>query len=153
MTDKKDDLELGANKKTKEDVRKERVSIRQQRTIAFQERPGWKRRLVNDEPGRIQMFLKAGWTIVQGEENNLSDRLSHTEHQIGSAVRKVVNKGATATAHHGILMEIPLELWKQDQLEKDKEVNKLDAAIDPSKTSQTGHDYGYINIDSSQPKN
>lgn len=147
MTDKIDD-----KKKTRDQIRAERVSLKQQRTIAFSERPGFKRYLVNDEPGRVNMFLKAGWTVVQGEENNLSDNLSHTEHQMGSIVKKVVNRGTNATAHHGILMEIPLEIWEQDQRDKQKDVDKLDAAIDSTKTSQTGADYGNIKIEGSHYK-
>lgn len=102
----------------------------QRRLLEAKPRPGFKRRFVTESIGRVEAFLAAGWTIVEGDED-ISVRRAQTEGKLGSSVRRVVNRGSTATAQTGILMEIPEELYNADFEAKMRLQDERDKQIDP----------------------
>lgn len=123
-----------------------RTPIHKAKLLSAATRDGFVRRIVNDEPGRIPLFLGAGWTHVLDTDANLSDKTAQTASQQGSPVKYLVNKDARATSQYAYLMEIPQELWDADQEDMQNEINKKEAEIDPSKYKQGSMDYGSMSI-------
>lgn len=126
--------------------RPQRVPMHKQKTLAAKSREGFERRWVNESVDRVEAFIRAGWTPVVGDENT-SDARAQSESQLGSVVRKVVNKDPLANNRTAILMEIPLDIYLADQKDKQKVVDAKEASIDPAKTKQGGADYGSLKIE------
>lgn len=131
-----------SNKHLDTSKRPERVSLTKQRILKGEERPGYIRRWVNDITGRVESFIRAGWSPVVGKEQNISDNLLQTESQLGSVVKKVVNKDPNAACRYAVFMEIPEELYNEDQAEKQLENDRIEESYDPQKQKQSGADYG-----------
>lgn len=108
-----------------------RTPLHKRRMLEAKARPGFRRRWVNEELGAIDAYKDAGWMPVVGDED-ISDRRAQTESTVGSVVRRVVNKGPNASAKTAILMEIPEDLYAEDQAAKQREVDKIEASYDPS---------------------
>lgn len=91
-----------------------RKSLKQTGKLAFDERKGYQRRVVNDHNGRVDDMVADGWEIVRnpvvGSEQQAGDAS-----QLGSVVRKPVGGGI-----EGVLMEIPREWYEEDKAEKEK---------------------------------
>ena len=123
----------------------ERVSLRKQRVFSADRREGYTRRYVNDLPGRIQAFLLAGWALVADTKlEKTHDGLAQVESQLGSSIRRMVNKDPNAPCHYAYLMEIPTELYDEDQLEQQKEIDEKEAAFDPTGLHKKSGMYGTI---------
>ena len=118
-----------------------RKPIHTRSILESSKRKGFVRRFVNEEAGRIQMFIEAGWTPVEGIEDASNSRAQDATQQ-SSIVRRVVNRGTDARSHTAILMEIPEDLYNEDQAEKQKKVNAIEASYDPKVQNQPGADYG-----------
>ena len=123
-----------------------RVPVHKAKLIKAKEIPGYRTYICNDLPGRIQMFIDAGWEHVYGEENNVSDKTAQTVSQVGSPVRYRVNIRPDAPCQWGYLMKIPLELWEEDQHAQQVEREEAMAQIDPAKYKQGDADYGSLSI-------
>lgn len=104
-------------------ARKSRKPINSKNLLRAEQRPGFVRRYVNDVDTRIQMFLEAGYEPVKGQDN-INDYRAQDGSQLGSVVRKPVGGGVTA-----VLMEIPEEFYKEDQISKQAEVDAHEQAI------------------------
>ena len=126
--------------------RPERVPLHRRKVLAAKERPGYVRRFVNEEAGRVQDFLAAGWTPVSGSEDE-SDARVQKGSILGSVVRRVVNKDKDARYNTAVLMEIPEELYNEDQVAKRNAIQQNMDALDPKKRRVAGADYGNIKID------
>lgn len=126
--------------------RPERIPLAKQRIIGFDQRDGYVRRFVNDVPGRIASFIRAGWTIVSENGDKSHDGLAHVETQLGSAVQRVVNKGINAEARVAILMEIPKDLFDEDQAAKQDAIDKKEASFDHEGLLKAAQMYGRVNI-------
>lgn len=129
-------------KETKKRV--ERTPIAAQSVLNSESRPGFHRRYVNDYAGRIDMFLKAGYTFVKNEGNEGTGQVQDPSVLDSSCIRKVVNK----TLQEGMgrlayLMEIPLEWWEEDQQLKDNKVSELENEIDPTQSTKA-YTYGSV---------
>jgi hypothetical protein len=125
--------------------RPERTPLHKQKALNAAHRDGYVRRWVNESVDRVEAFTRAGWTPVVGEENT-SDTRAQTESQLGSVVRKVVNKDPNASCRTAILMEIPKDLYDADQADKQLENDRIEASYDPAKQQQHGADYGDMKI-------
>lgn len=80
-------------------------------------RVGWVRRWVNDVPGNIQKFQNKGWDFVKNPETGQNWML-------------VVEKSRTeAGGRRGYVMQVPLQIYEEDQLVKKESLDALDAAI------------------------
>lgn len=104
-------------------VRKARKPINSKSLLRAEQRPGFVRRYVNDVDARIQMFLDAGYEPVTGQDN-VNDYRAQDGSQLGSVVRKPVGGGITA-----VLMEIPEEFYREDQISKQADVDAYEHAI------------------------
>ena len=103
-----------------------RRPLHAQNKLSFEARPGYYRRIVNDAPGRIQKFLDAGYTVVQ-DDSTVINEASTGQAGLGSAVKRHVGGG-----QYGVLMEIPLEFYKEDQEAKEVLLRRKEADIKPS---------------------
>lgn len=122
--------------------RPERVPLHKQKLFHSEARPGFERRWVNDLPGRIEKFKLAGWTLVVGEVDATHDSLAQVESQLGSNVRRVVNKGTDAPARHAVLMEIPTEWYLQDKAEQLKLIDEQEEVFDRHGVHKSSGMYG-----------
>lgn len=96
-----------------------RVPLAQQKRYPEMPREGFHRCWRNDENGKIEMCLKAGYTHVQADIDP-NTRQTKDSSQIGNSVSIPVGQGRNGptTAY---LMEIPQELYDEDeQTEQDK---------------------------------
>jgi hypothetical protein len=108
-------------------------------------RPGYRRRLVNEVEGKVEQMELAGYTLVRGKDELNHDKTAHTESQQGSVCRRVVNYNPTAAARTAVWMEIPEELYIEDQEAKVKQRCDKLKQLDPRNYKQEGADYGYMN--------
>lgn len=96
------------------------------------QRVGWARRWVNDNPGRLQKFLKKGWDFVKSPET-------------GENWVLVVNKNiSSAGGLRGYVMEIPLQFYAEDQEAKQESLDALDAAIYGGTHNEEPDDKRYV---------
>jgi hypothetical protein len=83
---------------------------------------GWVYRIVNDTPGRLDMFVEHGWQFLDRREGNKSDGLgSKLEYHVGTGTN---NKPLKAYA-----MCIQQEWYDEDQLKKAAETDRVDESI------------------------
>jgi hypothetical protein len=130
-----------------ESAHPQRVPIHKQKALGAKERKGFKRRIVNDEVGRIEMFKLAGWKVVEGSEERDTDARSQNASQLGSEVRYVVNRDPNAKSNTAVLMEIPEEIYHEDYLAQQQEIKDRESALNPANAKQGGADYGTMQID------
>lgn len=121
-----------------------RTPIHAQKATGIKTRPGYTARQIVEKPGRVQMFLDAGYTIIPADRLENDGRIQ-TARGKGSVSREVVNKhrlapGDTPTA---IWMEIPDELYEQDQQEKLRRAQEQENQIDPRRLAQDRPDVYY----------
>lgn len=127
---------------TKKAQRPTRTPLRQQKKLAFAERPGYVRRLVNDIGDRIKRFELAGWTLVENEDaNNLSDTDTQKGSSTRSPVKVRVNEGLDARNHFAYLMEIDETFYNED---KQAALDALKKATDDRIDPKNAADYGEL---------
>lgn len=88
------------------DVKKERPArkpLHKSDLIGVPERPGYKRRLVNENPGRVEQFIEAGWSVVDDPKAG-----------VGTPWRIIVSRNSVGTPATAVVMEIPLEWFEED---------------------------------------
>ena len=92
--------------------------------------PKFQYRVFNDnwsrEPGRVERALNAGYEKVAG----------YPEISVGT--------NEDGTAIKGILMQIPIEFYEEDQKAKQKEVNRIDEEIHRGQLDTKPQDKRYI---------
>ncbi len=110
-----------------------RVPLHTRRALDALAHPGFVRRFVNEDYGRVDAFIEAGWALVTNDKNESSEVRLQDGTAVGSVVRKVVNKGANANAKTAVLMEIPEEFFQEDARAKQAKVDEIEAAYDPAK--------------------
>ena len=103
--------------------RPKRTPIGTRSILKAPERKGFKRRFVNDEPGRIQAFLDAGYVIVD-QETQMGDKNVGQASQVGSVAQKPVGGGMNA-----VLMEIPEDYYREDQAAKETRIKDLEQGM------------------------
>ncbi len=102
---------------------KKRTPISQRNKLKAEQKDGFKRRFVNEDPDRIQMFLDAGWTLVT-DGSKAGDSQVGEARRLGSATGKPVGGGKTA-----VLMEIPEEYYQEDAAAKEKKIKATEAGL------------------------
>lgn len=107
---------------------KKRISLKRRDVLAYPKRPGFVRRVVNNVPGRIQQFEDRGWSVVTGDETG--GPLSAADPtKPGSAVTRVVGTGKDGPIT-GVLMEIPEEIYAEDQWAKQEGIDATEDALE-----------------------
>lgn len=87
----------------------------QTQKLAYPQRANFHRHWFNDDPGRIDQAIGAGYT--------------HVEDKDGTKVKRVVGSNAGGLPILGYLMEIPEEWYKEDMAAQQKIVDTMDDAI------------------------
>lgn len=95
--------------------------------LAYPERPGYFRYWFNDEPGRILQARDAGYEHVKNPATG--------EHE-----KRVVGTRKEGGALLAYLMEIPTEIWEEDQALNRRPTNETEAAIKRSRVLATTPD-------------
>jgi hypothetical protein len=97
-------------------LKNKRVPLGSRNKLKYPARPGFYRRVVNDIDDRIQQFKDAGYEPVVGDmlggEVGVND-----PKKLGAIVSKPVGNKIT-----GVLMEIPLEFYEEDQKAKQEKL-------------------------------
>lgn len=108
--------------------------------LDFPTREGYVRRVVKDIPGRLEKFLKGGWRFVKKDDLGTEDKnvtgllKASTREGLDSRVSQVIGTNKDRSPATGYLMEIPEELYQEDQSAKMEKVNELEAGL------RRGHD-------------
>ena len=117
-------------------VRKERVPIHKQNIVTGEGlvKPGFQGYWQNDKLGALDSMLLAGWEFVIADASKSHDGLSSVESPWGNAVRRRVNTDPNAEAQYAYLMQIPQEIYDEDQADQQNIINEKEKGFDP-----TGH--------------
>ena len=84
--------------------------------LAYAPRPGYHRRWVSDLAGRVDKALAAGWSHVKDPKTK-------------TPVKYVTDPSLGSGGRQGFLMEIPEELYNEDQKVKSDSLDEVDNAI------------------------
>ena len=111
--------------------RPKRVPIHEQRNqLSTESKPGFVRRWVNDIPGRVERFLKAGYEVVQDNNVQVGEKgVVDNNIALGSGARKNVGRTRAGEGTTAVLMEIPKELYDEDQKAKQTKVDESDRVL------------------------
>ena len=95
---------------------------------------GYQRRYFNDSTGRISAALDAGWDFVYKDGIERTGDISGVQEggDIGSRVSKPAGGGVVT-----YLMEIPLDLYRADQLAKQSRVDATETDMLPDQATDT----------------
>ena len=93
--------------------------------------PGYHMYFFNDEPGRIQAALDAGWEFVSPDEvGYASTNVTNRNTDLGSnRVSVIGGKNDQGHAMAQVLMKIRQDWWEEDQADIQKRNDRTDAAI------------------------
>lgn len=157
-TDKKEEVKVEEKSERQRDIearRKNRVPPGvPSMNLAYPARDGYTRRVVCDREGRLQKFLRGGWTFVEkdqlpgGEEVNPGLLKATTREGVDSRVSQVVGSHKSGGPMTGYLMEIPTELYEEDQALKMESIDALEAGLragnDADGGGKVGEDGRYV---------
>ena len=91
----------------------------------------------NDEPGRIQAALDAGWEFVSPDEVGFAGQnVTNTNVDLGDRVSVMGSTDALGKPVQQILLKIKQEWWEEDQADIQKRNDMTDASI---KRGKGGH--------------
>jgi hypothetical protein len=112
-------------------TRPKRVPIHEQRDqMSVDKREGFVRRWVNDLPGRVEKFLRAGYDVVKDDEVKVGEGgVTDSNKALGTGARKDVGRTRGGDGPQAVLMEIPQELYEEDQKAKQAAVDATDNVL------------------------
>lgn len=142
MTDSKKPEQKPEIKDTDANVEKEvqagrrpRRAVHKFSPLKAEKRPGYHRRWVNDIPGRIRMFLEAGYTFVKDPNANMSSNATGREGVVTAIVNRSIKDAQT---HKAYLMEIQDKWYNEDQEAKHAKQIEQKTSYDPHFAHQRG---------------
>jgi hypothetical protein len=119
-----------------EELRRVRVPAGTPRSnLNFKAREGYKRRVVMDKPGRLQEFYERGWRFVKADDITIEDKnvegllKASTRQGIDGTASQVIGSHKGGTPAIGYLMELPDELYEEDQQHKAVKVDALEDSL------------------------
>ena len=121
MAKESDPVQEAINKVRTKRAKLRRTGARRD-VLRYPKREGFKRRVVNDSPGRIKQFEEDGWEVVRGDETG-GQTTARDPKKMGTAVTKVVGPGTDGPTT-GVLMEIPEEIYNEDQKKKQDKIKR-----------------------------
>lgn len=122
-----------------------RVPLHKQNVFTAEQRDGFKRYWVNETPGMVESYQLAGWNLV-ADGTKTHDQLSQVESQMGSVVRRVVNKDPQAPCKTAVLMEIPIQLYEEDQADEQRRIDEIEQSFDQTGEMRKRNLYGNVNV-------
>lgn len=122
-----------------------RTPIYAQKAVGLKPRPGYTARLVVEKPGRVEKFLEAGYEFVSDKSRMDTDNRLQTAQGLGEVCRQVVNKHnlSHGDSPYGVWMEIPTELYEEDQRAKLERSVEIEQQIDPRNIHKHNPDVYY----------
>lgn len=108
-----------------------RTPLHKQKAVGIKEKPGFFRYQVVEHPGEVEKFMLGGYRPCQGKDLDLRDSRVQHDSQLGEVVRQVVNRNTIGMATTAIWMEIPIEDYRSDQLEQQRDYNEQVKAWSP----------------------
>ena len=120
-------------------IRPRRKKINEITVLNYPARKGYIRRVFNDKEGRIKRFEERGWSVVMKADMEGGDDRAGKDSQMGTPVMHSVGGGMK-----GVLMEIPEEWHKEDQEDKQREVDRTEEGL--RQQNQEPGRYGNIEI-------
>lgn len=103
-----------------------RIPLGRKQFLKFAPREGFHRCLVNDY--NVEGFLAAGYEFVRDQKANQCQRRAQTPSSFGDSVVRIDVGGGLV----GYLMEIPNEIYEEDQKDNAKRRKERMATIDSS---------------------
>lgn len=95
--------------------------------LSVPDRPGYKRRWINDTEGRLAYAEQGSYTYVTDQSLQIgSPDVDNENRDLGARISRVVDK---STGQKAYLMEIKEEFYKEDQAVKQKAVKAKDDLI------------------------
>lgn len=98
--------------------------------LNYPARPGYARRWISDQPGRVERALGSGWSHVKDLKSK-------------QPVRMVVDSSLGQNGRQGFLMEIPEALYLEDQKLKQDSLDEVDNEIYNGSYNQEAGDKRY----------
>lgn len=98
-------------------------------------KPGWHRRYVNDDADRIGRMLEQGYTIASDRDGSKSDKTG-----MGAEVSAFAGTQVNGAAMRAVLMEIPDEIYQDDQRAKFRAIDETEAGIRSGKVAGASPD-------------
>ena len=98
--------------------------------LAYPPRPGYVRRWISDSPGRVAQAFDGGWSHVKDPKTQ-------------KPVKRVVDESLGQGGRLGFIMEIPEELWNEDQQAKSDSLDVIDNQIYNGKLNEEANDKRY----------
>jgi len=117
-----------------------RIPLGTRNVLTAPKRKGYVRRFVNTEPGRVQQYEAAGYTLVK-EDIQVGDPTIGKNPQPGSVVSVPVGNGITT-----VLMEIKEEFYKEDQKAKQDRILMAENDMKRKINKRTEGMYGGVEI-------
>ena len=119
-------------------VRKERVPMHIRQPIQAAPREGYRRRVVKNDPVRLERLRMAGYTVVE-DGTTIGDHKEGQAESPGSASAKIVNP---SSGGWGVLMEIPEEMYQEDLKAKHDKIDRDEEALITSGAEEVGGNVG-----------
>ena len=98
----------------------ERVPMHIRQPIRSAGRTGYRRRVVKNDPMRIERLKMAGYTVVE-DGTQIGDAVDGQAAQAGSVSAKVIN---SSNGGWGVLMEIPEKFYQEDLKAKHEKIDE-----------------------------
>lgn len=98
---------------------------------------GFHYRVINDEPGRLHQAQEGGYAYVNPKDVGLTEIKENK-------VRYIVGRQENGDVLYGYLMQIPREWYEEDQREKSKHLDQIDAAIRGGQIERQAGDGRYV---------
>lgn len=118
-------------KPEKSAARKERIPLGRTRLkLTAPKRPGFHRHWINDVGGRLEEAQSGGYQFVMDEGLKIGETaLGSGNQDLGNCVSRIVGTLPDGKPQRAYLMEIEEEYYQQDQVEKQKRLDVIDAQI------------------------
>lgn len=125
-------------------ARKERVPLGVARSkLTVPPREGYVRRWVNDDgKGRLQFAKEGDYAFVEDPDLRVGEDEGQSRQD--SRVSRIVGRTAEGKPMRAYLMEIPRELYQQDQHSKQSELDEVDRAIRKGRLVSAGEEHRYV---------
>jgi hypothetical protein len=98
-------------------------------------KPGWHRRYVNDDADRVGRMIEQGYTVASDRDGTKSDKTG-----MGAETSAFAGTQTNGAAMRAVLMEIPDEIYQDDQRAKHRAIDETEAGIAAGKVAGASPD-------------
>lgn len=132
------------SQRVRAETRSERVPLGvPRRQLEVPQREGYRRRWVNDDgKGRLQAALRGGYSYVADPSLRVGE--DDGQSRSDSRVSRIVGRTQDGKPMRAFLMELPRELFEEDQRSKQSALDEVDRAIRKGRLVPQGEEHRYI---------